>query len=64
VILKDLERFYMEEWSLISCQVFSKLIRHYRKRLCYLGKRRLQKVFNNRVPIIMASVFCRKTFIS
>jgi len=36
--LKDLERFYMEEWSLISCQVFSKLIRHYRRKLrCYLG---------------------------
>jgi len=31
--LKDLERVYMEEWSLISCQVFSKLIRHYRRRL-------------------------------
>jgi len=28
----DLERFYLEEWSLISCQVFSKLIRHYRRR--------------------------------
>jgi len=33
VNLKDLERFYMEKWSLISCQVFSKLIRHYRERL-------------------------------
>jgi len=31
--LKDLERFCMEEWSLIYCQLFSKLIRHYRRRL-------------------------------
>jgi len=31
--LNDLERFCMEEWSLISCQVFSKLIRHYKRRL-------------------------------
>ncbi len=30
VNLKDLERFWMKEWSLISCQVFSNLIRHYR----------------------------------
>jgi len=30
---KDLERFCMEEWSLISCQLFSKLIRHYGRRL-------------------------------
>jgi len=54
----------MEEWPLISCQVSSKLIRHYRRKLCYLGKRRLQKVFNNRDTIIMTSVFWRKTFIS
>ncbi len=31
VNLKDLERFWMKEWSLISCQVFSNLIRHYRR---------------------------------
>jgi len=35
---------------------------------CYraviLAKRRLQKVFKNREPIIMASVFWRKAFIS
>jgi len=31
---------------------------------CYLGKRRLQKVLNKRVPIIVANVFWRKTFIS
>ncbi len=28
VNLKDLEWFWMKEWSLISCQVFSNLIRH------------------------------------
>ncbi len=33
VNLKDLERFWMKEWSLISCQVFSNLIRHYRRKL-------------------------------
>ncbi len=32
VNLKDLERFWMKEWSLISCQVFSNLIRHYRRK--------------------------------
>ncbi len=31
VNLKDLERFWMKEWSLISCQEFSNLIRHYRR---------------------------------
>ncbi len=30
--LKDLERFWMKKWSLISCQVFSNLIRHYRRK--------------------------------
>ncbi len=29
--LKGLEWFWMKEWSLISCQEFSNLIRHYRK---------------------------------
>ncbi len=44
VNLKGLEWFWMKEWSLISCQVFSNLIRHYRrKRLYYFGKRRFQK---------------------
>ncbi len=28
----NLERFWMKEWSLISCQVFSTLIRHYRRK--------------------------------
>jgi len=31
--LQDLERFCMEQWSLNSCQVFCKLIRHYRRKL-------------------------------
>jgi len=43
--------------SLISGQVFSKLIRHYSRRLWYIGKRRLQKAFNKQVPIIVAKVF-------
>ncbi len=30
--LKGLEWFWMKEWSLISCQVFSNLIRHYRRK--------------------------------
>ncbi len=29
--LNDLEWFWMKEWSLISCQVFSNLIRYYRR---------------------------------
>ncbi len=33
VNLKDLEWFWMKEWSLISCQVFSNLVRHYRRKL-------------------------------
>jgi len=55
----------MEEWSLISCQVFSKLIRHYRRRLRagILAKGNCKKVFNKKVPIIVANVFWRKTFI-
>ncbi len=32
VNVKGLERFWMKEWSLISCQVFSNLIRHYRRK--------------------------------
>ncbi len=31
VNLKELEWFWMKEWSLISCQVFFNLIRHYRR---------------------------------
>ncbi len=40
VNLKDLERFCMKKWSLISYQVFSKLFRHYRRKLraVVLGK--------------------------
>jgi len=50
----------------VSCQVFSKIIGLYRRRAqsCYLGKRRLQKVLNKRVQIIVPNVFWRKTFIS
>jgi len=49
----------MEEWSPISGQVFSKLIRHNRRRLraVILAK---GEVFNKRVPIIVANVFWRK----
>ncbi len=44
VNLKDLERFCMKKWSLISYQVFSKLFRHYRRKTqsCCAGKRTLQ----------------------
>ncbi len=58
VNLKDLERFWMKEWSLISCQVFSNIIRHYRKKLLYyFGKWRFQKLLNTRVPLIMSNVY-------
>jgi len=52
----------MEEWSLISCQGFSKLIRHYRRRLraVIMGKGDCKKVFNKRGQIIVAHVFWRK----
>ncbi len=33
VNLEGLEWFWMKEWSLISCQVFSNIIRHYRRKL-------------------------------
>jgi len=64
--LQDLERVCMEEWSLISCQVFSKLIRHYKRRLRagILAKGDCKKYLIKKVPIIVASVFLRKTFIS
>ncbi len=59
VNLKDLERFWMKEWSLISCQVFSNLIRYYRRKLLYyFGKWRFQKVLNKtRVPLIVSNVY-------
>ncbi len=51
----------MKEWSLISCQVFSNLIRHYRRKLLYyFGKWRFQKVLNKRVPLIVANVYREK----
>ncbi len=54
VNLKDLERFCMKKMSLISYQVFSKLFRHYRRKLraVVLGKGRC----NNWVPIIVANM--------
>ncbi len=61
----NLERFWMKEWSLISCQVFSNLIRHYRRKLLYyFGKWRFQTVLNKRVPLIVSNVYYRKIFIS
>ncbi len=44
----------MKKWSLISYQVFSKLFRHYRRKLraVVLGKGRC----NNWVPIIVANM--------
>jgi len=49
----------MEEWSLISCQLFSKLIRHYRRKLraVILEKRRLQKVLNKKGQLIVTAIF-------
>ncbi len=60
VNLKGLKWFWMKEWSLMSCQVFSNLIRHYRRKLKYFGKWRFQKVLNKRVPLIVANVYRRK----
>ncbi len=53
VNLKDLKDSVWRKWSLISCQVFSKLFRHYRRKLraVTLGKGRC----NNWVPIIVAT---------
>ncbi len=53
-VSKNLERFWMKEWSLISCQVFSKLFRHYMRKLraVILGKGHC----NNWVPIIVANI--------
>ncbi len=54
VNLKYLERFWMKKWSLITYQVFSKVFRHYRRKLraVTLGKGRC----NNWVPIIVANI--------
>jgi len=41
--LNDLERFCIEEWFLISCQVFSKLIRLYRRKLVICSQCVLEK---------------------
>ncbi len=59
--LKVLERFWMKEWSLISCQVFFKLISYYR---WILGPVKLAKgvckkywISIDRVPLIVANVY-------
>ncbi len=46
------------KYSLISCQVFSNLIRRYRRtfRAVKLAKWRFQKVLNKRVPLIVANI--------
>ncbi len=46
------------KYSLISCQVFSNLVRRYRRtfRAVKLAKWRFQKVLNKRVPLIVANV--------
>jgi len=54
----------MEEWSLISYQMFSKLIRHYRRKLLSSWQKDIGKSINKRVQIIVANVFWRKTFTS
>ncbi len=56
------EKEDIKEWSLVSCQVFSKLIRHYRRKIrtVILGKGR----WNNWVPITVANVSKIKTNIS
>ncbi len=55
----------MKEWSLISCQVFSNLIRHYRRKLLYyFGKWRFQKVLNKRVPLIVSNVIREQHLLS
>jgi len=56
VNLKNLERFCVEELSLISCQVFSKLIRHYRrKRFCSFFLNEQSKVWQYR--FIFTAIF-------
>ncbi len=49
----------MKEWSLISYQVFSNLIRHYRRkfRADKLANGGLKKLLNKRVPLIVANVY-------
>ncbi len=49
----------MKEWSLISCQEFSNLIRHYRRkfRAVKLANGGFTKVLNKRVPLIVANVY-------
>ncbi len=52
----------MKEWSLISCQVFSNLIRHYRRkyRAVKLANGGFKIVLNKGVPLIVANVYWRK----
>ncbi len=49
----------MKEWSLISCQVFSNLIMHYRRtfRVVKLANGGFKKLLNKRVPLIVANVY-------
>ncbi len=53
----------MKEWSLLSYQVFSNLIRHYRRkfRAVKLANRDNFFFLNKRLPLILANVNWRKT---
>jgi len=59
--LKDLKRFWNGLWSLVRCPSNSSGIIGENSEL-YRGKRRLQKVLNKRVTLIVASVNWRKTY--
>ncbi len=52
-------RFWMKGWSLIYCQVFSNLIRHYRRtpRAVKPANGGFIKVLKKRVPLIVANVY-------
>ncbi len=49
----------MKEWCLISYQVFSNIIRHYRRKLraVKLANGGFKKVLNKRVPLIVSNVY-------
>ncbi len=54
----SLEWFWMKEWSLISCQVFSNLIRHYRinfRAVKLANKQRFQKALKK--GLIVSNVY-------
>ncbi len=61
--LNGLEWFWMKKWSLISCQVFSNLIRHCRRKF-RLANGGFKKYWTEAIPLIVTNVYLFHNYIS